>query len=104
MCINNSHILHRSISYKDEFMKFQILLDTHKLILSGLFLRRIDRKPTWVYMKYERLPSIWYRCSRLNHETKACKKNLNMEHRFGGWLRADVQQNVHPNGLMSCRK
>lgn len=71
-------------------MKFRLEIDTSKPILPGLFLRRIGKKPTWVYIKYVRLPNVCYNCGRLNHESRMCKeRSKNREKQFGGWLKAE---------------
>lgn len=87
----------RDVSYEGEFMKFRIALNTNEPILHSLFLRRISRRPTWIYMKYECLPNVCYNCGRLNHETNRCKQqSLGLERRFGKWLKADDPTKFSP--------
>lgn len=45
-----------------EFMRVKLELDVTKAILPGLFLTRPNRNPTWVSMKYERLPLVCFQC------------------------------------------
>lgn len=72
-------------------------MDTAKPILPDLFLRRLDRKPTWIYMKYERLPNTCYRRGMLNHETRQCRTPVSDKERvYGGWLKAEDQSEFIP--------
>lgn len=78
-------------------MRSRISLDTNRPILQGFFLSRIGRKPIWIYLKYERLPNVCYRCGKLNHETRACKETeTGMEKKYGVWLRASDSTEFTP--------
>lgn len=77
-------------NYRGTYTRIRIYIDTSKPILPGLFLGRINRKPVWVYMKYEKLPNVCYRCRKLNHERRQCKAPVsNKEKLFGGWLKVE---------------
>lgn len=71
-------------------MRYRIEVDVNKPILAGFFLERRERQPTWIGLKYEKLPNICYKCGVLNHETRSC---TNMTEKqgpdFGAWLKAE---------------
>lgn len=84
-------------NYRGIYKRLRIELDTTKPILPRLFLGRINRKPIWIYVKYEKLPNVCYRCGMLNHETRQCKTPpSNKEKVYGGWLKAEDQSTFIP--------
>lgn len=84
-------------SQRGMYTRNRIDLDTTRPILPGLFLKRPNRKPTWISMKYERLPNTCFRCGRLDHETRQCKTPINgNENVYGGWLKAEDQSEFIP--------
>lgn len=61
-------------AYGKEFLRYRIEIDINTPLVTGFFLDRRGRKPTWVSLKYERLPTICFKCGVLSHETRECKK------------------------------
>lgn len=55
-------------------MRYRVEIDTTKPILPEMFLRRINRKLIWIYLKYERLLNICYKCGIMKHEMRQCKE------------------------------
>lgn len=45
----------RAQRFGGEFMRLCVKIDTPKPLLPSPFLKRSNRKPTWIYMKYEKL-------------------------------------------------
>lgn len=90
-----SHLL--ELSYSGPYTRLRIEIDTAKPILTGLFLRRLNRKPTWIYLKYEKLPNVCYRCGMLNHDTRHYKSAASStEKLYDGWLKAEEQSTFIP--------
>lgn len=80
-------------------MRYRIEIDVHKPLLTGFFLERIGRPPTWISLKYERLPNICFKCGVFSHDTRSCNINqsttkTNTE--FGSWLRAEDRSEFVP--------
>lgn len=72
-----------------EFMKYIVKVDSKNPILPCLFLKRKGRKSVWLYMKYEKLPNIYFQCRRMNHESNMCKeKRMGGVKMYGSLLRA----------------
>lgn len=84
-------------NHRGVFTRLCIEIDMSKPILHGMFLRRANRKPVWIYLKYEKLPNVCYRCGLLNHDTRQCKTpTRNVKKLYGGWLKAEDQSTFTP--------
>ena len=70
-----------------------------------------EGEKVWVTFKYERLPTVCYRCGRLGHDDKHCdakEPRQTTEYQYGDWIRANgsfkggqekmkVRKEVHPS-------
>lgn len=82
----------RESAYGKEYMRYRIEVDINTPLLDGVFLERRGRKPTWVYLKYEKLPTICYLCGVLNHGTRNCMhyhKDKEKDMKYGAWIKAE---------------
>ncbi|KAL9675773.1 hypothetical protein QQ045_003979 [Rhodiola kirilowii] len=72
--------------------RFRIEIDVDKPIMRAVYLKEKNVEYTWIDFKYERLPNLWFKCDRMNHETSQCDyekgEELSMR-KFGPWLREE---------------
>ncbi|CAM8959765.1 unnamed protein product [Rhodiola kirilowii] len=57
---------------KKKFIRVRVEIDIEKPVVTGFYLRRQNRDPIWISVKYERLPSLCQGCGRLSHEGEEC--------------------------------
>ncbi|KAL9674710.1 hypothetical protein QQ045_002909 [Rhodiola kirilowii] len=57
---------------RKRFIRVRVEIEVDKPIITGFFLRRLERGPLWVSVKYERLPEGCAKCGRLCHATEKC--------------------------------
>lgn len=82
----------RESAYGKEYLRYRIEIDINTPILPGFFLERRDRRPTWVYLKYEKLPTICFQCGVLTHGTRQCSqyhKDEEKDLKYGVWIKAE---------------
>lgn len=83
--------------FEKEFLRYRIELDVTKPILTGFFLERNGRKPTWIDLKYENLPNVCFKCGVLTHDTRSCKRlSDNLENEYGMWLKTKERAEFIP--------
>ncbi|KAL9690277.1 hypothetical protein QQ045_010674 [Rhodiola kirilowii] len=58
---------------RKRFIRMRVEIEIDKPLISGFFLRRLNKDPLWVSVKYERLPECCGTCRRLTHATGECK-------------------------------
>ncbi|KAL9667454.1 hypothetical protein QQ045_001813 [Rhodiola kirilowii] len=54
------------------FIRVRVEIEIDKPLVTGFFLRRLNRDPLWVNLNYERLPGSCSKCGRLNHDSEKC--------------------------------
>ena len=74
------------------FIRLQVSIDTSLPLCRGHLISLHDGKEIWVSFKYERLPNICYRSSRLTHYDRDCNLWIESE----GTLRIDDQKEFGP--------
>ncbi|KAF5477665.1 hypothetical protein F2P56_004284, partial [Juglans regia] len=91
------HVDERGIGW-GKFLRIRVELDITKTLLRGLFIN-VDGKKTWVYFKYERLPSLCFKCGVIRHVKNSCSNQEGREgqSQYGAWLRAPI---VRENELL----
>ncbi|CAM8892644.1 unnamed protein product [Rhodiola kirilowii] len=57
---------------RKRFIRVRVEIEIDKPIVTGFLLRRLNRDPQWISVKYERLPESCAMCGRLCHETEKC--------------------------------
>lgn len=59
------HADERGISW-GRFLRIRVEVDMTRALLRGTFLT-MDVKKSWLYFKYERLPSMCFKCGIIKH-------------------------------------
>jgi hypothetical protein len=54
-------------SPRKNFLRIKVLLHFKNPLIIGFNLRRSNRPPSWVHLKYERLSDFCFSCGRLGH-------------------------------------
>ncbi|XP_042939572.1 uncharacterized protein LOC122274614 [Carya illinoinensis] len=83
------HADNRGIGW-GRFLRLRVEVDITKPLLRGLFLT-VESKKMWVPFKYERLPSLCFKCGVIKHSQASCTstgQNGGGQLQYGTWLRA----------------
>ncbi|KAG2674103.1 hypothetical protein I3760_13G120100 [Carya illinoinensis] len=82
------HADDRGISW-GKYLRIRVEVDITKALLRGTFLN-VEGKKCWVPFKYERLPSICFKCGTIKHNHLACLSATSRggSQQYGAWLRA----------------
>lgn len=72
-----------------KFLRIRVEMDISKPLLRGRFIT-VEGKKSWVHFKYERLPTLYFKCGVIKHSQKGCPiaSNDNGQNQYGVWLRA----------------
>nr|POE71106.1 hypothetical protein CFP56_27111 [Quercus suber] len=84
------------------FLRIQVDIDITKPLMREKMIRIEEMEDVWVFFKYERLPTFFYRCGILGHQECECQGiNKGCFHtnddmlQFGPWLRAIAPKTNH---------
>lgn len=105
-------------SEQAKYMRIRAELPLHKPLRRGAYLLNEEGEKVWVTFKYERLPTVCYRCGRLGHDDKHCdakESGLTTEYQYGDWIRANgsfkggqekmrARKEVHPSSNFNGRR
>ena len=98
-----------------KYMRVRVEMLLNKPLLRGGYLLNEEGERMWVSFKYERLPTVCYRCGVLGHDNRHCAvigAEQGVESQYGDWIRANgssrsgqermnsrPEMNHSPNGL-----
>ncbi|CAM8880609.1 unnamed protein product [Rhodiola kirilowii] len=57
---------------RKRFIRVRVEVEVDKPLINGFFLRRLNKDPLWISVKYERLPECCSKCGRLSHAAESC--------------------------------
>lgn len=74
------------------FLRVRVDLNISDPLVKGTWVQSKGGSRIWAEFKYERLPSLCFKCGRIDHVEKACKyENDEVGNRgYGSWLKASV--------------
>lgn len=80
------------------FGRARVLIDITKPLIHGFWVDRPGKSDVWVEIKYERLQSFCYRCGKIDHDGRLCKKSPVCDEEgkqiFGPWLAVGSERDI----------
>jgi hypothetical protein len=61
-----------SAPQRKDFLRIKVLLPLKNPLITGFNQERVDRHPSWIQLKYERLSEFCFSCGRLGHAKLYC--------------------------------
>ncbi|XP_023881250.1 uncharacterized protein LOC111993660 [Quercus suber] len=74
-----------------KYMRIKVDVQLDKPLRRGGFVSSPESGKHWVYYKYERIPTLCFRCGRISHDVKHCSDTVvghETETQYGDWMRA----------------
>nr|POE65821.1 hypothetical protein CFP56_13906 [Quercus suber] len=77
-------------SNQAKYMRIKVDVQLEKPLRRGGFVSSPESGKHWVYFKYVRIPTLWFRCGRIGHDVKHCSNAAighETETQYGDWMR-----------------
>lgn len=83
-----------------KFLRARVLLNINQPLVTGFWVPREKKDDVWVEARFERLPSLCYRCGIFGHEQRSCSEpelSETEELPFGSWLKISPPRSGEEN-------
>ena len=75
-----------------KYMRVRVEIPLNKPLQRGRYLLNGEGEKVWVTFKYERLPTVCYKCGILGHDDRHCEElglEQVTEYQYDDWIRAN---------------
>ena len=90
-----------------KYMRVRVEIPLNKPLQRGRYLLNGEGEKVWVTFKYERLPTVCYKCGILGHDDRHCEElglEQVTEYQYDDWIRANGNSKGGPERMKSRKE